>query len=157
MAGEIAQLIQLAKDIDDSLGNLPTLAIGKGGEIVFTELFKNRVSRLFRRFSKAKEEGKIPPDFETTEHGQSLLQEALNALWEARDQRRAEAIQNVFLGLAMNPAKESLAQVQQFQALRLVAEMSLWEVMLCSSFGSRSLIKEHAIITWNRVNKARQR
>jgi hypothetical protein len=61
------------------------------------------------------------------------LQEALDALWQARDQERAEAIQRVFLGLAMNPVKDSLAQVEQLQIVRLAAEMTTWEVTLCNA------------------------
>lgn len=99
-------------------------AVGKGGEIVSTVLFKSWVDDLRERIYKGQQEGVIKEDFERSRHGQSLLTEALNALWQARDQERAEAIQRVFLGLAMNPVEDSLAQVQQLHVLRLVSEMT---------------------------------
>jgi hypothetical protein len=83
---------------------------------------------MLNRFREAQEKGEIPRDFESTDHGAALLQQALNALLEGLDQERADAVKKVFLGLAKNPVQDSLEKVQQMEVMRVASELTAWEL-----------------------------
>jgi hypothetical protein len=117
----------------ETIGDLSTWVADKGGGLVLKGLFQGYADELGEKLRKLIEEGEVKNEFERSRHGRSLLQEAMNALWTVRDQERAKAIQQVFLGLAMNPVEDSLEQVEQLQIIRTVAEMTTWEVMFCNA------------------------
>ena len=71
-------------------------ALGAAGKVVFVAgkaviggLVIRGMNDLFDRYAKAKEAKKIPEDFEETDHGASLLQEALNAMCQGLNEERA--------------------------------------------------------------------
>jgi hypothetical protein len=127
-----SELVEQLPGMVETIGDLSTWVADKGGGLVLKGLFQGYADELGEKLRKLIEEGKVTEEFERSRHGRSLLQEAMNALWTARDQERAEAIQRVFLGLAMNHEDESLEQIEQLQILRITAELTTWEVMACN-------------------------
>jgi hypothetical protein len=160
MAGDLIPhlpgMLEMLGNIGEWAGNTAGWAAGKGGEIVSTVLFKNFVDDLNEETRKAKADGRIKEDFDRTRHGQALFTETLNALWTVRDQERAKAIQQVFLGMAMNSAEEVLEQVEQLQIIRIAAEMSTWEVMLCNALEqySKKMLDPYQMDRFNRADAA---
>ena len=105
----------------------------EAGKIAIGRLIGPAIDDMMDRFRATQTAGKIPKDFETTEHGAALLQEALNALLEGLDHERANAVKKMFLGLAMNPVKDSLERVQQLEIMRITSELTAWEVVLMNA------------------------
>lgn len=105
----------------------------KSGEVVLVEVVKQHVHDLFARYREAKVAGDIPEDSQQGNHAGVQLQKALNALLEGRDEDRAEAVKQVFLGLAMNPPKNSLERVQQMEVLEIACSLSAWEIVLLNA------------------------
>jgi len=139
LARTVGEMIA-ASGVDDSLTYTFDLVKGAGGclareagKIGLGILIQKGIGELASRIRKAKEEKKIPEDFESTEHGATLLQEALNALLEGLDHERAEAVKSVFLGLAMTPVEVSLEKVQQIEIMRITSSLTTWEVVLINA------------------------
>lgn len=107
--------------------------VSVAGKAVIGGLVKRGLDDLFERYAKAKEAEKVPEDFEETDHGASLLQEALNAMCRGLDIERAEAVKKVFLGLAMTPVADSLERIQQVDIMRTVSALTTWEVVLINA------------------------
>lgn len=104
------------------------LVIKEGGKLVAAGLVKTLWQRMFADFAKLKREGKIPEDFETSDRGRKLLQDALNAMSEGLDESQADTIRKVFLGLAMTTPADAMERVQQLSLLNAAANLTPWEV-----------------------------
>ena len=122
-----------AADVLQVVGNAGGFMLKEGGKVVLGVLIRPSIEDMLSRFQQAKAERKIADDFETTDHGAALLQQALNALLEGLDHERAETVKKMFLGLAMNPVEDSLERIQQLEIMRITSELTAWEVALINA------------------------
>ena len=134
----------------DAAGGVLSVA----GTAVLGGLVKRSIDDLFERFVKAKQADEVTPDFEQTDHGAALLQEALRAMFLGLDETRAEAVKKVFLGLAMNPVEESLEKMDQLEIMRISCELSMWEVFALNMLDRYRIVHldEQLAYDWEKNN-----
>lgn len=135
------------------------IAVIETGKIVFKRLVEPVVDDMFERLRKAKEEGCVRDDFESTPHGMRLMQEAWNVLKQGLDEERAEAVKKMFLGLAMNPVNDSLERIEQLELLRITSELEAWEVALINAIERyrKSHFDEQLANSWDNTNSPERR
>jgi hypothetical protein len=98
------------------------------GQIVIGGLVQRGYEKLFEEYQRRKDEKKISDDFEQTDHGAKLLQEALEAMSRGLDEDQADAVRKVFLGLASNPPRDSMERIQQLEILATASSLTPWEI-----------------------------
>ena len=134
---EIAQAVAGCAGVLDTASAIAdqaqSLVIGEGGKLVVNGLAQWGFARLRRRYKEYRRQKKISDAFESSEHGQALLQDALNALYKGLDKERAEAVSSVFLGLATTPVEDALERVQQLEIMKIACSLTTWEVFLVNS------------------------
>ena len=112
-----------------SLGGFVVTAAGKA---VVGNLALNATAKLFERFkeTRSKPDSKIPDDFEQTDHGAKLFQEAIAALMQGLDEDRAKAVQDVFLSLAQTKPADAYERIEQMDILAEASQLEPMELLL---------------------------
>lgn len=113
-------------------GPMAGMAATVGVKLLHASLKGQAWQQIAFELKKLKDAGKIQEGFIESDLGRACITELLDAIDQNPDPRRIEALRNVFLRIAMEPAKDVRATYQQ-QLLHIVASLSSGEVVLLST------------------------